>query len=530
MVDLSQRGIPRRNILTFESVSEITDFIRHGNLSDFDDDSCVSIDLNFEKYGLKNLDSRVLELVQRLYDNGFLSEVWVNVPDGFFNHKDIEHFMNLEKNLKDVGVEFFIGENDRLYSLDETTTAYFKAQEIIDYVNGTKASPFEKYLMIYGYVTSFAYNENEDDIWSSRNLISVLLGNNIVCVGYSDLLKYLLNGVGIHAESQILTFENDADGKKYGHMNNLIFLKDKKYGIDGVFYADSCWDSVSDKNEAYMQYLYALVPIDDVKFLHTKRTHAKVDKFFKHLLYETKSIDDVMFNYFYSNSLCQGDFDYDLLKMFECKVEIPEMTDEEFVMQENNGCDVLTKYFKKYSISPDIYSRLGEVPECFDPNFLLVLAMNEKKYGIFLNYYVKKFKEYENEMSKGNSDDYYIELLMTRYYIDNIYEELEYFRDIGGYRNFSEGKVKEYFLSLHQYYNLRNKIKKFKDGSVPIPAEKFQQALTMAFKYMGMSDEFSKFKAERTMKNNIDLSEKLFDIGATNCFRTEKLKEREKKQ
>ena len=79
-----------------------------------------------------------------------------------------------------------------------------KCNDFVDYIKSLDASPFEKYLIIYRYVTSFVYKENKEHPPLARKLISVMSGNDIVCVGYSKLLEYLCKEVGIGCETQRL--------------------------------------------------------------------------------------------------------------------------------------------------------------------------------------------------------------------------------------------------------------------------------------------------------------------------------------
>ena len=35
------------------------------------------------------------------------------------------------------------------------------------------------------------------------------------------------------------------------HQTNVVYIKDEKYGIDGYYYADSCWDSIKKNKSIY---------------------------------------------------------------------------------------------------------------------------------------------------------------------------------------------------------------------------------------------------------------------------------------
>jgi len=93
-------------------------------------------------------------------------------------------------------------------------------------------------------------DENEDKM-ISRNLSTALLGDKIVCVGYAVIFKTLLQKLGIECREVFLKHPS----KITGHARNVIYVKDEKYGVDGVYYFDPTWDSK--KNELDKEFLYS---------------------------------------------------------------------------------------------------------------------------------------------------------------------------------------------------------------------------------------------------------------------------------
>ena len=74
------------------------------------------------------------------------------------------------------------------YSVEKTLEASRKINEWVDRINkvkedGSELSVFEKYLFAYLLVSQFEYKEQSNDPWKSRDLIAVLTGDKIVCVG-----------------------------------------------------------------------------------------------------------------------------------------------------------------------------------------------------------------------------------------------------------------------------------------------------------------------------------------------------------
>jgi len=64
--------------------------------------------------------------------------------------------------------------------------------DISEAINKTKLSPFEKIMYAYDIVKNRKYKKCNDDLRKSRDLDKVLVGDAIVCVGYSNFLNAVL--------------------------------------------------------------------------------------------------------------------------------------------------------------------------------------------------------------------------------------------------------------------------------------------------------------------------------------------------
>ena len=62
---------------------------------------------------------------------------------------------------------------------------------------------------------------------NSSNLNQIINGDKIVCVGYANLINYLLNNLDIKNEC-IITYNKE---KKVGHQRNYLYLEDKPKSI-----------------------------------------------------------------------------------------------------------------------------------------------------------------------------------------------------------------------------------------------------------------------------------------------------------
>lgn len=101
-------------------------------------------------------------------------------------------------------------------------------------------SPFEKYIYIYNLVKNYKqYNENPKDLLDSRDIYRVLDNEYMTCTGYSLLFNNLLNKVGINNmvyKKEVIDIGDD-------HLRSYVHIKDKKYGIDGFYCADTTYDN-----------------------------------------------------------------------------------------------------------------------------------------------------------------------------------------------------------------------------------------------------------------------------------------------
>ena len=154
----------------------------------------AKIEKRFElKVSIENYDDVVISLVNqiasRVKQMGSEIDVLINSLEMEFKSSEIDNFIVLEEsfNKKDIGLYFDGGLE--YYTLADTLFAQLQIDDIIEQINSTGASPFEKYLMAYDFITSRVYKEYKQGSAKSRDLIAVMNGDNIVCVGYANLLE-----------------------------------------------------------------------------------------------------------------------------------------------------------------------------------------------------------------------------------------------------------------------------------------------------------------------------------------------------
>ena len=173
--------------------------------------------------------------------------------------------------------------NTKLINFEQCVNTYKKLDEMVEKINSYNFSPLEKIMYVYDLVRDRIYlacNDNDDN-GLSRDLSSVLLGENIVCLGYARIFNSLLERLGINTRIVLLL---DNIGKS-GHARNEVFLKDDKYNINGVYYFDVTWDSKR--------------KIDDNSYLSSYRYFAKTKEYMDKI--DCGKIIDKKFSYFSSD-------------------------------------------------------------------------------------------------------------------------------------------------------------------------------------------------------------------------------------
>ena len=84
----------------------------------------------------------------------------------------------------------------RMVKLSDYDQAYYIVKEIVDLVNALGLSPLEKIMFVYDIVKKRTYKESEDNL-ECRDFVLALLYDSIVCVGFSQIFKAILENLNI---------------------------------------------------------------------------------------------------------------------------------------------------------------------------------------------------------------------------------------------------------------------------------------------------------------------------------------------
>lgn len=137
--------------------------------------------------------------------------------------------------------------NDFIKTEAELRSLIKPLQEHID-----ELSPFEKHLWLHNIVSTFRKykkESNEEDWRISRYLNKLLFNDYMVCVGFGYLYKDLSRRIGLDSwENVACTKKHEQKLNYYNHINNLNYIEDKKYDINGIYLSDTTFDNHEDNN------------------------------------------------------------------------------------------------------------------------------------------------------------------------------------------------------------------------------------------------------------------------------------------
>lgn len=172
-----------------------------------------------------------------------------------------------DKNINNIYFE--LEENSVLIDFNTYKKTIIEIEKISNQIKQLNMSPIEQIMFTYDIVRDRLYkDETEEDKKNiSRDLSSSLLGNKIVCLGYSRIFSCILDRLGIEVRECIL---NNTFNER-GHARNEIYVVDKKYGIDGVYYFDTTFDRKKIDNDYSFLLSYKY-------FAKTKREIQQLDK------------------------------------------------------------------------------------------------------------------------------------------------------------------------------------------------------------------------------------------------------------
>ncbi len=162
----------------------------------------------------------------------------------------------------------------------ETISNCVKSMQIIDdfvcEVKSLNLSPMEQLMYVYDWVRDRVYKKEDknESASISRDLSSALLSGKIVCLGYANIFNIIAKKLGFSAKVFNLRDKND---EKHGHSRNIVYVKDDKYDINGVYLFDTTWDSKKGDNSFLNRYLCFAKTFEEFKDMDEKMNLVSID-------------------------------------------------------------------------------------------------------------------------------------------------------------------------------------------------------------------------------------------------------------
>lgn len=324
----------------------------------------------------------------------------VNIVINLINRNIFNKYINFDNIGPNINLYLLIDNislmpirKDKLSAYLYTIEEYKEEENLLDGLLkdvSTNDSPLEKYLKIYNIVKNYKpYKENDNDLYESRYLKYILHNEYMVCVGFSILLKTLLERVNIPCITldTFFYFEDgyDKEGPQdVGHQRNLVYIKDEKYSIDGIYVADPTFDNniCEDKYDNCLLTINERIDSDKI---------ALKNKFFKNFSFKNKD---------------------EFLNLFK-NIELSEIENNKIIPEYSNAikyfCRIVQEldmeyyieYLKKYEYSIKEYSSYcRKLKDDFKTDNTASLKEILKKHQIFME--IDEFDKFKKTISDVN--------------------------------------------------------------------------------------------------------------------------------
>ena len=237
----------------------------------FLNDKLVDVSIDSNKLG--DIDKFYNYLVNKEYQ---VNSVCINVGKMEYLNMDLSRY---EKLAKETNLTFDYGAGGNPANLEEFKGLVASLNWYRKLIKEANLSPAEKVMFAFDIMKTFAYNESDVSKSDSRYPHRIIETGNIVCVGYSEMLKQILKDMDDIKVGNLSVDCYDSNGKHLGgHARSIVELDDSKYNIHGMYVMDATWDSFKEelsevkKYTALDLYRYFLVAPNDYKLIFPNDT------------------------------------------------------------------------------------------------------------------------------------------------------------------------------------------------------------------------------------------------------------------
>ena len=204
----------------------------------------------------------------RLDNKNFIIDVQ-DYENGYIKTNQCELLLNTRNKIRSMNSDLKI-QDGKIWDLEDVMSANSKLDKVVEQITTAKIkengelrnlNQLEKFLWAYKFVSNRMYKDVED-LNSPRALTSVLNGDDIVCVGFANLLKEMCHRLNIEC------YKNNCYADGVAHANNVVVIDNVPY------FCDACFDCKKYKDmNATLN--YCLLPTQDIKsIMYTKFTNS----------------------------------------------------------------------------------------------------------------------------------------------------------------------------------------------------------------------------------------------------------------
>ena len=335
-------------------------------------------------------------------------------------------------------IYFMIPGNNKEISFQEYTDTVNKIDSIVEVIKSLTLSPLETIMFTYDIVKERIYKEEPkgDSFEKSRDLSKALLGDLIVCVGYTRIFNIILKKIGFK------TFESDLDSMTNGngHLRSAVYVNDPKYKVKGIYYFDPTWDSKSNEYDNFYRFSYRF-------FAKTKEEIDKID--------EEKKLVDIDFPSFYEGIIYKFEEEYHKNGFSKMSETMIRSINQMYYMVKGQ------RLLKKMIISPEspFYNQF-DIDKAMKELLDVVEYYHYPIYADVLLKVLYNVRKAEYQLNKRDyplsKDDFLRTLIISKWtFVDPI---ISLFNALGGNASLTREQLIEYYNSFFEKENLGEQI------------------------------------------------------------------------
>lgn len=292
---LKEKEIQKKELIEAINSEEFSDSFKDvlkADIKDIESNFNVVVDVNeidIAKFDIDNINkliniSNVINMPMQLIVKGceYKKQGLKECVDLLFKDETIDKFAEFNNYLANnhqrelIFMEADISSSER-WELANIKKANDRVNKVVNTIKEYEFTPLETMAFLHKLISkSFTYQENEDKPSLARSLIGVLNTNNIVCVGYTNIVKAIIDKLeddNLVSDGNTITLKckengsNDLStilGNNTAHINNLIFIKDEKYNVEGVYICDITCDCRTEYILGGKGYTNFMLPVTDL--------------------------------------------------------------------------------------------------------------------------------------------------------------------------------------------------------------------------------------------------------------------------